>query len=101
MRRFKDGETITIEPWRAKAFPVIGPLLWTAPPLKNSSGGLRFCEYRRYSGCKHNSCLYEDAENPWMQHPVSARRLCCRVQNSSAMLFVSAKVSSGKTSAAE
>src|SRR5476651_2487837 len=21
MRRFKDGETITIEPWRAKAFP--------------------------------------------------------------------------------
>jgi succinate dehydrogenase / fumarate reductase iron-sulfur subunit len=23
MRRFKDGETITIEPWRAKAFPVV------------------------------------------------------------------------------
>ena len=23
MRRFKDGETITIEPWRAKAFPII------------------------------------------------------------------------------
>jgi len=26
MRRFKDGETITIEPWRAKAFPVLKDL---------------------------------------------------------------------------
>ena len=24
MRHFKDGDTITIEPWRAKAFPVVG-----------------------------------------------------------------------------
>jgi succinate dehydrogenase / fumarate reductase, iron-sulfur subunit len=27
MRRFKDGETVTIEPWRAKAFPVIKDLV--------------------------------------------------------------------------
>ncbi|MEJ2616282.1 MAG: succinate dehydrogenase/fumarate reductase iron-sulfur subunit [Ignavibacteriaceae bacterium] len=27
MRHFKDGETITIEPWRAKAFPVIKDLI--------------------------------------------------------------------------
>jgi succinate dehydrogenase / fumarate reductase iron-sulfur subunit len=27
MRRFKDGETITVEPWRAKAFPVIKDLV--------------------------------------------------------------------------
>jgi succinate dehydrogenase iron-sulfur subunit len=27
MRRFKDGDTITIEPWRAKAFPVIKDLI--------------------------------------------------------------------------
>jgi succinate dehydrogenase / fumarate reductase iron-sulfur subunit len=26
MRRFKDGETITVEPWRAKAFPVLKDL---------------------------------------------------------------------------
>jgi succinate dehydrogenase / fumarate reductase iron-sulfur subunit len=26
MRRFKDGDTITVEPWRAKAFPVIKDL---------------------------------------------------------------------------
>ena len=27
MRKFKDGETITIEPWRAKAFPVVKDLV--------------------------------------------------------------------------
>src|SRR5262249_2376759 len=27
MRRFKDGETIVIEPWRAKAFPVVKDLV--------------------------------------------------------------------------
>ncbi len=27
MRRFKDGETVTIEPWRAKAFPVVKDLV--------------------------------------------------------------------------
>ncbi|HEX4347806.1 MAG TPA: succinate dehydrogenase/fumarate reductase iron-sulfur subunit [Vicinamibacterales bacterium] len=27
MRRFKDGETVTIEPWRAKAFPVVKDLI--------------------------------------------------------------------------
>ena len=27
MRRFKDGDTITIEPWRARAFPVVKDLL--------------------------------------------------------------------------
>ena len=27
MRRFKDGDTITIEPWRAKAFPVLKDLI--------------------------------------------------------------------------
>ena len=27
MRHFKDGETITIEPWRAKAFPVVKDLV--------------------------------------------------------------------------
>jgi succinate dehydrogenase / fumarate reductase iron-sulfur subunit len=27
MRRFQDGETITIEPWRAKAFPLVKDLV--------------------------------------------------------------------------
>src|SRR3977135_4237071 len=27
MRRFKDGGTITVEPWRAKAFPVVKDLV--------------------------------------------------------------------------
>jgi len=39
MRRFKDGETITIEPWRSTGFPVAGRRL-------------RFCKYRWHSRCK-------------------------------------------------
>src|ERR1700710_2757600 len=27
MRRFKDGDTITVEPWRAKAFPIVKDLV--------------------------------------------------------------------------
>src|SRR5262249_30334740 len=27
MRRFKDGDTVTVEPWRAKAFPVVKDLV--------------------------------------------------------------------------
>jgi succinate dehydrogenase / fumarate reductase iron-sulfur subunit len=27
MRRFKEGDTITIEPWRAKAFPILKDLI--------------------------------------------------------------------------
>jgi succinate dehydrogenase / fumarate reductase iron-sulfur subunit len=27
MRRFRDGETITVEPWRARAFPVVKDLV--------------------------------------------------------------------------
>jgi succinate dehydrogenase / fumarate reductase iron-sulfur subunit len=27
MRRFRDGETVTIEPWRARAFPVVKDLV--------------------------------------------------------------------------
>lgn len=27
MRKFKDGDTITIEPWRSAAFPVIKDLM--------------------------------------------------------------------------
>jgi succinate dehydrogenase / fumarate reductase iron-sulfur subunit len=33
MRSFKDGDTITIEPWRAKAFPVIKDLIVNRAPL--------------------------------------------------------------------
>ena len=29
MRKFNDGDEIYIEPWRAKAFPVIKDLIWT------------------------------------------------------------------------
>lgn len=41
MRRFKDGDTITIEPWRAKAFPVVKDLVVDRSALDRiiSAGG--------------------------------------------------------------
>ena len=33
MRKFKDGDTITIEPWRATAFPVIADLMVDRTPM--------------------------------------------------------------------
>ncbi len=37
MRSFTDGETITIEPWRASSFPVVKDLVWIAPRSTGSS----------------------------------------------------------------
>ncbi len=41
MRKFSDGDTITIEPWRATAFPVIRDLVIDRTPLDNimAAGG--------------------------------------------------------------
>ena len=33
MRKFKDGDTITVEPWRATAFPVIADLMVDRTPM--------------------------------------------------------------------
>ena len=37
MRSFHDGETITVEPFRAKAFPLIKDLVWIVPHSTGSS----------------------------------------------------------------
>src|SRR4029078_8164873 len=33
MRHFKDGDAIWVEPWRARAFPIIKDLIFTRSPL--------------------------------------------------------------------
>ena len=55
MRMFKDGDTITIEPFRAKAFPVIKDLVVDRMAFERiqQAGGLYFCKYlRKYPRCK-------------------------------------------------
>ena len=48
MRTFKDGETIVIEPWRAKAFPVIKDLIVDRTAFDRiACRRIYFCQYRR------------------------------------------------------
>ena len=48
MRSFKDGETITIEPWRARSFPVL--------TRQSDTRRLRYCQTSlRNSGCARSS----------------------------------------------
>ena len=37
MRRFSDNDRLTLEPWRARAFPLIGTSSWIAPRSIGSS----------------------------------------------------------------
>ena len=52
MRRFKDGDTITIEPWRAKAFPVVKDLVVDRSAFDRiiAAGGYVLDQRRRRAG---------------------------------------------------
>jgi len=57
MRSFKDGDSITIEPWRAKAFPVIKDLVVDRAPLDRimQAGGFVSINTGGHSRCKRNT----------------------------------------------
>jgi len=96
MRRFKDGETVTIEPWRAKAFPVVKDL------VVDRSAFDRIIAVGGY--CSINVGGAQDANNILIPKAVadlamdSAACIGCGAcvaacKNASAHLFVSAKIS--------
>ncbi|RPD96709.1 succinate dehydrogenase/fumarate reductase iron-sulfur subunit [Aureibaculum marinum] len=97
MRMFKDGETITIEPWRAKAFPVIKDLVVDRSAFEriqqaggyisvNTSGNTQ--DANAIPIPKHDADLSMDAATC-----IGCGACVASCKNSSAMLFVSAKVS--------
>ena len=97
MRMFNDGDTITIEPWRATAFPVIKDLVvdrTAFEPIQqaggfisvNTSGNTQDANSIPIS--KHNADLSMDAAAC-----IGCGACVASCKNSSAMLFVSAKVS--------
>ncbi len=96
MRFFKDGDTITIEPWRASAFPVIKDLVVdrTAFDRIIQSGG-----YVSVStgGAPDGNAIpipKEDADKAFDAAACIGCGACVAAcKNASAMLFVSAKVS--------
>jgi succinate dehydrogenase / fumarate reductase iron-sulfur subunit len=96
MRKFKDGETITIEPWRAGGFPVIKDLMVdrTAFDKIMQAGG--FISINTGGVPDANGILIpkDNAEEAMDAAACIGCGACVATcKNSSAMLFVSAKVS--------
>ena len=96
MRRFHDGETITIEPWRSAGFPVIRDLMVarTAYDKIMQAGG--FVSVNT-GGVPDANAIAIPKENADLAMDAAACIGCgacaAACKNGSAMLFVSAKVS--------
>lgn len=96
MRRFKNGETITIEPWRGGAFPVIKDLIVDRTAFEKvlCSGGFVSVNTGGVPDGNAIPISYDDAESAMDAAACIGCGACVATcKNSSAMLFVSAKVS--------
>ncbi|WP_294736618.1 succinate dehydrogenase/fumarate reductase iron-sulfur subunit [uncultured Flavobacterium sp.] len=97
MRKFKDGDTIYIEPFRAKAFPVIKDLVVDRSSFERiqQSGG--FVSVNTSGNTQDANAIPIEKENADMAFDAAACIGCgacvASCKNASAMLFVSAKVS--------
>jgi succinate dehydrogenase / fumarate reductase iron-sulfur subunit len=95
MREFKDGQTITIEPWRAAAFPVIKDLIVDRNAFDKimQSGG--FISINAGAAQDANSILVpkKNADEAFDSASCVGCGACVAAcKNSSAMLFISSKV---------
>lgn len=96
MRSFKDGETITIEPWRASAFPVLKDLVVdrTAFERIQQAGGFVSVNTGSVPDANAIPISKEHADEAFLSAACIGCGACVAAcKNSSAMLFVSAKVS--------
>jgi succinate dehydrogenase / fumarate reductase iron-sulfur subunit len=96
MRKFNEGETITIEPWRARAFPVIKDLVVDRSAFDKilQAGGFVSVNTGGVPDGNAIPISYEDAEESMDAAACIGCGACVAAcKNSSAMLFVSAKVS--------
>ena len=96
MRSFKDGQTITIEPWRAKAFPVIRDLVVdrTAFDRIQQAGGYVSVNTGGVPDANEIPIAKKIADEAMDAATCIGCGACVAAcKNSSAMLFVSAKVS--------
>ncbi|MDC0009253.1 succinate dehydrogenase/fumarate reductase iron-sulfur subunit [Winogradskyella sp.] len=97
MRTFKDGETIVIEPWRAKAFPVIKDLVVDRSAFDRIQHAGGFISVNTSGNTiDANTIPIEkaDADDAFMAATCIGCGACvASCKNSSAMLFVGAKVS--------
>jgi succinate dehydrogenase / fumarate reductase iron-sulfur subunit len=96
MRHFHDGDTITIEPWRARPFPVIKDLVVDRSAFDRIMAAGGFVSVRTGGAPDANALpIAKDVAEEAMDAATCIGCGACvaACKNSSAMLFVSAKVS--------
>ncbi|NNC69548.1 MAG: succinate dehydrogenase/fumarate reductase iron-sulfur subunit [Flavobacteriaceae bacterium] len=97
MRSFKDGDTIYIEPWRAKAFPVIKDLVvdrTSFDRIQQAGGFISVNTSGNTQDANNIPIKKENADKAFDAATCIGCGACVAAcKNSSAMLFVSAKVS--------
>ena len=96
MRKFKDGETVTIEPWRAAAFPVIKDLIVDRSAFDKiiAAGGYVSVSTGGVPDGNAIPVPKEDADEAMDAASCIGCGACVAAcKNASAMLFVAAKVS--------
>ncbi|MEW6776127.1 MAG: succinate dehydrogenase/fumarate reductase iron-sulfur subunit [Bdellovibrionota bacterium] len=96
MRKFKDGDTITIEPWRARAFPVVRDLVVDRSAFDRIIQAGGFVSVATGGAPEANSLPVpkKDADKAFEAAACIGCGACVAAcKNASAMLFVAAKVS--------
>ncbi|MEO9484084.1 MAG: succinate dehydrogenase/fumarate reductase iron-sulfur subunit [Ekhidna sp.] len=97
MREFKNGETIYIEPWRAKAFPVIKDLVVDRSAFDRVMNAGGFVSVNTSGNTQDANAIpinKHDADKAFDAATCIGCGACVATcKNASAMLFVSAKVS--------
>ena len=97
MRKFKDGDTITIEPFRAKAFPVIKDLMVDRSSFDRIQQAGGFVSVNTSGNTQDANSIpidKHDADKAFDAASCIGCGACvASCKNASAMLFVSAKVS--------
>ena len=96
MRSFKDGDTITVEPWRAKAFPVVKDLVVNRSGFDRivQKGGFISVNTGGVPDANAIAIAKEDSDKAFDAATCIGCGACVAAcKNASAMLFVSAQIS--------
>ncbi len=96
MRRFKDGETITIEPWRAEPFPIVKDLVCDRSAFDRIIQAGGFISVNTGGAADANALPISKIEADRAMDAaacIACGACVAACKNASAMLFVAAKVS--------
>ncbi|ALM21209.1 succinate dehydrogenase iron-sulfur protein [Nonlabens tegetincola] len=97
MRKFKDGDTITIEPWRAAAFPVIKDLMVDRSAFDRIQQAGGYISVNTSGNTQDANAIPVEKENAdeafYSATCIGCGACVAACKNASAMLFTSAKIS--------